>query len=246
MIPRSPCLSAPFTVIASAQLLIKTFGIVAGHGRRLRRWAPRRPQQLMLPVTGCLPVTLYVFDFRVFSAARTHVGEMRCDPTPHRRFGRIDPVVVAQPLRDRGHRDIGIQPARDPVAVRRDQRPRRRPRRRIPQLRKPPRDQLRPSLGAQRLAVGLDAPGDRRGQIFADLMPVAIVMPRSRFRCMPLWFRARELKHNVTCWCSGGSYLQVGVSRSRCRGAVPDWSAGGPGSRCRARWQCSLLGCGSS
>jgi DNA invertase Pin-like site-specific DNA recombinase len=46
-------------------------------------------------------------------------------------------VIVTQALSDRGHRDIRVKPALDPIVVRRDQRPRRRPRPRITQLREP-------------------------------------------------------------------------------------------------------------
>ena len=77
-------------------------------------------------------------------------------------------MLVAQTLRDRGHRHLGIQPVLDAVIVRRDQRPRRRPYRRITQLREPPGDQLRPLLGAQWFPAGLDAISDCRGHIFAD------------------------------------------------------------------------------
>jgi hypothetical protein len=59
---------------------------------------------------------------------------------------------------ERGHRDISIEPALNPVVVRLDQRPRRRPCRRTTQPWKPPGDQLRPLIGRQRLATGLDAP----------------------------------------------------------------------------------------
>ena len=49
------------------------------------------------------------------------------DPAPYRRFRRRHAMVVAQPLRDRRHRHRHASQSRDPVAVRLDPRPGRRP-----------------------------------------------------------------------------------------------------------------------
>lgn len=50
-------------------------------------------------------------------------GESGCDITSYRRFRHVDPMVVAQPLRDRGDRDGDRQLLGDPVVVHRNQRP---------------------------------------------------------------------------------------------------------------------------
>ncbi len=101
------------------------------------------------------------------------LGEMCCDPPPHRRLRRRHLVLVAQPLRDRSHRHIGVQPVLDPIVVRRDQRPRRGPRRRID----PVPGTTRPINSAHCSALsasppGSDTLGDRRRQILADRLPI--------------------------------------------------------------------------
>jgi hypothetical protein len=126
------------------------------------------------------------------------LSEMRCHPPPHRRIRHRDLVVVAQPLRDRSHRDIGVQPALDPVPMRLDQRPRRCPGTGIIQSGKPFRDSLRPLLGGQWFSARFDTLRFRWRQILADRLaihPQRLPQLHLRATRLPMHVQLDQIQH---------------------------------------------------
>ena len=98
-------------------------------------------------------------------ASRRSVGERGCHVTTYRRLRHRDAVVIAQPLRDRGHRHRRRQLLLDPPVMHRDQRPGHRPGRRVDQLREPAPDPLPPHLLLERPSGRVQTLGQRRCEI---------------------------------------------------------------------------------
>ena len=135
-----------------------------------RRWVPPHPQAAVIDLsfTTGFNGTARHRDL----AFETLLSERGCDITTYRRFRHLDTVVVAQPLRDRGHRHRHLQLIGDPLVMNCEQRPTQRPRRRVDQLGKPTPDAGPPHLLVELLGARCQTLGQRRGQILADRLTV--------------------------------------------------------------------------